>query len=77
MAMKTINIEVSDSVYEHIMFFLKNLPKDVIRFNKKQEISTKDEVKKLFENSDIKAFQDIEDPLVWQKSMRDEWEYRS
>ena len=74
MSMKTINIEVNDTIYEHIMFFLKNLPKDMIRFNKKEKISTKDEVKKLFEKSDIEVFKEVKDPLVWQKSIRDEWE---
>ena len=31
--MKTLQIEVSDSIYEHILFFLQNLPKDKIKIS--------------------------------------------
>jgi len=36
--MQTIKIEVSDSIYEHILFFLKNLPKNLIRIETQDKI---------------------------------------
>ncbi len=70
--MKTINLQINDSIYEHILFFLQNLPKDMITISK--DIDTKDKITKLFEENNIDAFKDIKDPISWQKSMRDEWE---
>ena len=70
--MKTINLQINDSIYEHILFFLQNLPKDMITISK--DIDTKDKITKLFEENNIDAFKDIKDPINWQKSMRDEWE---
>lgn len=37
-SMQTIKIEVSDSIYEHILFFLKNLPKNLIRIETQDKI---------------------------------------
>jgi hypothetical protein len=78
--MKTLNIEVNDSVYEHILFFLQNLPKDMVKISKQIEpkqnakLSTKEKVEELFKTKNVEAFRDIKDPLAWQKSVRDEWE---
>jgi len=78
--MKTLNIEVNDSVYEHILFFLQNLPKDMVKISKQiepnqmVELSTKEKVEELFKTKNIEPFKDIQDPVAWQKSMRDEWE---
>ena len=78
--MKTLNIEVNDSVYEHILFFLQNLPKDMVKISKQIEpnqivkLSTKEKVEELFKTKDIEPFKDIEDPIAWQKSMRDDHE---
>ncbi|CAA6824454.1 MAG: Unknown protein [uncultured Sulfurovum sp.] len=78
--MQTIKIEVSNSIYEHIIFFLQSLPKNLINIsheNNVEEIpndSIKNQMKELFTNSDITAFKEIDNPVSWQKSMRDEWE---
>jgi len=37
--MHKITLEINNSIYEHIMFFLENLPKNLV--NIKQEIGTK------------------------------------
>ena len=78
--MQTIKIEVSNSIYEHIIFFLQSLPKNLINIsheNSVEEIaddSIKNQMEELFSNSDITAFKEIDNPVLWQKSMRDEWE---
>ena len=79
--MQTLRIEVSNSIYEHIIFFLQSLPKNLINISHEtkpilyQKKSIKNEIEKLFsKNSNIEAFQEIKDPVEWQKSIRDEWE---
>ena len=78
--MRTLRIDVSDSIYEHIIFFLKSLPANLIRISDEKENksyqnnSIKNQVEELFNTSNIKTFQTIQDPVAWQKSMRDEWE---
>ena len=79
--MQVIRIEVSNSIYEHILFFLQNLPKNLITISHEtkkyipQEKSIKDEIKKLFAtHPNIKPFQEIKNPIDWQRSIRDEWE---
>ncbi|MEA2029541.1 MAG: hypothetical protein U9N49_11275 [Campylobacterota bacterium] len=80
--MKKLEIEVSDSIYEHILFFLNSLPKNLIHLTYKDEktlpskpITTKEQIKELFDkNSKITPFKAIQDPIEWQREMRNEWE---
>ena len=78
--MQTLKIEVSNSIYEHIIFFLQSLPKNLISISHEKKInntsthSIKLQIEELFNSSDITAFKEIKDPVSWQKSMRDEWE---
>ncbi|MBU1669206.1 hypothetical protein KKC13_12375 [bacterium] len=78
--MRTLRVEVSDTIYEHIIFFLKSLPKNLINISDDREHkvdnknSIKNQVEELFSTYKINSFQDIKDPIAWQKSMRDEWE---
>ena len=78
--MQTLKIEISNSIYEHIIFFLQSLPKNLINIsyenntNNSSKASIKDEVEKLFKTSNVQAFKEIKDPISWQKSMRDDWE---
>jgi len=78
--MRTLNIQVSDSIYEHIIFFLKSIPQNLISISEKTESptiknsSTKKRVEQLFKTNKVEAFKEIEDPIAWQKSIRDEWE---
>jgi hypothetical protein len=79
--MRTLKIEVSESIYEHIIFFLRNLPKNLIRVSDDKEVvsyknnnNIKKRVEELFNSNNIQTFQNIKDPLTWQKSVRDEWE---
>jgi hypothetical protein len=78
--MQTLKIEVSNSIYEHILFFLQSLPKNLIRISYQTPCengsshSIKNDIEKLFKSTTIKPFSEIGDAVAWQKSMRDEWE---
>ena len=78
--MQTLKIEVSNSIYEHIIFFLQSLPKNLINIsyeentNNTSKDSIKNQMEELFRTSNIQAFKEVKDPVSWQKSMRDEWE---
>jgi len=73
--MHTIKLTVEDNVYHNIMFLLKNLKIDGLKIedNPKQNSNTKESVKQLFDLKKENLFQDIKDPLEWQKELRDEW----
>jgi len=78
--MQTLKIEVSNSIYEHIIFFLQSLPKNLINISYENKIDNssqntiKNQMDELFKSSKVQAFSDIKDPVEWQKSIRDEWE---
>lgn len=78
--MQIIKIEVNDSIYEHILFFLKNLPKNLVKISyekdpqENEDKSIKQEMTELLSSHNIQAFKNIKDPVSWQKSVRDEWE---
>jgi len=55
--MHTIRLNINNSIYEHIMFFLKNLPKNMVNI----EIETNNE--KSVETNNLKGvFQSYADP---------------
>lgn len=73
--MHQITININQSIYEHIMFFLKNLPKNLI------DIQSETEVKNLSTSpskpsAPTEAFGilkgRIKDPIQWQKDIREE-----
>ncbi|RLA73567.1 MAG: hypothetical protein DRG78_22305 [Epsilonproteobacteria bacterium] len=77
--MHKITLEINNSIYEHIMFFLENLPKNLV--NIKQEIGAK--TKKTTKQSSIlkmrnlqgvgkELYQDI-DSDTYIKELRNEW----
>ncbi len=68
--MQQITININPSIYEHIMFFLRNLPKNLV------DIQTQTIKKKPSQSSGSKAFGllngKIKDPVAWQKAIREE-----
>ena len=75
--MHTIKLKVKDSLYSHIMYLLNSLDQQEIEIiediGNKTDLSTKQEIKALFKDKNVKLFRKIEDPLEWQKRQRDEW----
>jgi len=75
--MHTITLQVKDSMYEHFLYLLKNLnPKEITVLDEKVSDtpnSFKEDISKLFQEANISAFQDIDDPVAWQREQRDEW----
>ena len=73
--MHTIKLQVEDNIYQNIMFLLKNLKLDGLKiedsYEKKENTTTK--IKQLFNDKKVNAFEDIHDPLQWQKDIRNEW----
>ena len=69
--MQQITININPTIYEHIMFFLQNLPKNLIDIqypNKKISTSYKPSSSKAFGILNGK----IKDPIKWQKEIREE-----
>jgi len=67
--MQQIIININPSISEHIMFFLKNLPKNLVNIEYKTEISLPSHTsKKVFGILRGK----IKDPMQWQRETREE-----
>ena len=71
--MRTITIKVDESIYDNVMFFLKNLKDKGIIIEEKN--SQAKEIKKLLNNKKVTPFKNIKDPLKWQEDIRKEWEW--
>ena len=72
--MRTLKVDVRDSIDEHIIFFKKvYLHIIFVSLMQKKMVLIKNQRKDLLENTNIKTFQDIDDSVAWQQSMRDEW----
>jgi hypothetical protein len=69
--MKQITINVSPAIYEHIMFFLQNLPKNLVDIQTSNKAPNSEETSK-------KAFGllkgKVKDPVKWQNQIREESE---
>jgi hypothetical protein len=71
---RNINLQVDESIYQNVMFLLNNLKIDGLKIiENKQEGQTDTDNFLDFSQYDIKAFKNIEDPIKWQKKIRDEW----
>ena len=56
--MYKVTLEINSSIYSHIMFFLENLPKNLL--NIKQEVQTKKELPKGFLNPiEVQGYKNI------------------
>jgi hypothetical protein len=67
--MQQIIININPSISEHIMFFLKNLPKNLVNIESNTEISLSTHISE-------KAFgilkDRVKDPVQWQREIREE-----
>ena len=71
--MQQIIINVNQSIYEHIMFFLKNLPKNLIDIqSQKKNENLSVSLSKSISSSDAFGILNgrIKDPMQWQRDIR-------
>ena len=75
--MHTVKLKMEDSVYQNIMFILKNLHVkglEIEEIIEKESLkTTKTDIKALFSNKQVNTFKTIDDPMQWQKQQRAEW----
>ena len=73
--MHTIKLNVTDNVYNHLIFLLKNINPEEIEIIEDKVItkSTKDLIKEHFNSQNIELFKEIENPLLWQDKQREDW----
>ena len=77
--MHKITLEVNNSIYAHIMFFLENLPKNLVNIKQEIEAKTKKTTKqstvskmKNLQGVGKELYQDI-DTDTYVKELRNEW----
>ena len=72
--MHTLKIEVKDSAFDKVKYLLSNLPADDVKV-----VSDFKEPERLgksidFSKYNVQSFKDIDDPVQWQKNLREEWD---
>ena len=71
--MHTIKLKVGDRIYNHIMFILKNLSSEELEIIEEDKEYQKDRNLIDFSKYKIKSFDNVKDPVKWQRAIRDEW----
>ena len=74
--MHAIKLNVEDSVFDKVLYFLKNLPDGDVEILLDDSAEKKRKIAKSsidFSKFQIESFTRIEDSVVWQRSIRDEW----
>jgi len=77
--MHKITLEINSSIYEHIMFFLENLPKNLVNIKQEIEAKPKNPTKKSailkmrnLQGVGKELYQNI-DSDIYIKELRNEW----
>ena len=70
--MQTLKIEVSNSIYEHIMFFLQSLPKNLINisYETKMSSTTKNPVNTKSQRGVFQSYADPQKQLLEKNAWR-------
>ncbi|NKQ41623.1 MAG: hypothetical protein HF962_08660 [Sulfurovum sp.] len=76
--MKTqrVQLDISSDIFDKVMFFLENLPKNKVKLNllNSSKDSLDDEGTNIFSKTAGLLSSHTIDPLAWQKEMRREWD---
>ena len=70
--MHTVQLKIDNSIYNNVMFLLNNLKLEGLYIKETKEVTKKTNSLD-FSKYKVEAFKDIEDPVKWQQSIRDEW----
>lgn len=68
--MKTIELEVSETIYEQVVAFLKVLPYEQVRIIEHPEQRQQTLAKAFEEAVKLNIFAEIKDPVAWQREIR-------
>lgn len=74
--MRTVKLNIKDSVYQNVMFVLESFKDKGVQI---EEISKSNKQRKneslsdFLKNSNQEMFKNIKDPVAWQRSLREEW----
>ena len=73
MTTQRIELDISNDIFDKVIFFLENLPKNKIRlkFNTSTEKENKNDI--FSQTAGVLSSQNI-DPIAWQNQMRSEWD---
>ena len=70
--MHIVQLKIDNSIYSNVMFLLNNLNLKGLHINETKEVTKKTNSLD-FSKYKVDAFKDMEDPVKWQQSIRDEW----
>lgn len=71
--MQTITIDVQDDVLDKVMTLLSLFPQEELTIRTEIKENLPIEKKVNFSDFKITAFSQVEDPVAWQRQIRDEW----
>jgi len=73
MTTQRIELDISNDIFDKVIFFLENLPKNKIRlkFNTSTEKENKNDI--FSQTAGVLSSQNI-DPIAWQNQIRSEWD---
>ena len=73
--MRKLTLNIEDSVLDKLYYFLKNLPKKDIQILSDEKIEDNENINTIdFSKYNIDAFSSVEDPVKFQKLLREEWD---
>ena len=75
--MHIVELKIDNSIYDNIMFLLKNLKSKGLEIKEIDNSICNDEKKDIldFSQYNIKSFKNITNPVKWQQNIRNEWGY--
>jgi len=73
MTTQRIQLDISNDIFDKVMFFLENLPKNKItlNFDTSSKKAKDDDI--FFQTAGLLSSQNI-DPIAWQNQIRNEWD---
>lgn len=77
--MKYVSLEIREDVYDKVIFFLKMLQGNGVNFlstedAKQNDMNTQKRFEAILNRYDhVRPFSQIDDPVTWQRELRNEW----